>query len=291
MSKNYSKYLIALLLFGSNGVVASFIDLSSYEIVLLRCVIGSAFLLTLFLFTKKHFTCLENRKDLIFIILSGVAMAADWLLLFVAYQRIGVSLGMMINYCGPVIVIALSPLILKVKITKQKALALFVTFIGALFISGNALSTGINFLGLLFAILSAFSYAGMIIFNKKAEKITGIENSVLQLLSACITVIIFVGIKQGLHVSITTHNIIPIIWLGLINTGFSCYLYFSSASKLPVQTVAISGYLEPVSACFMSFIILQEHMTIVQILGAALIILGAIYGERKKVIKQPKIPT
>ena len=130
--------------------------------------------------------------------------------------------------------------------------------------------------------LSAFSYAGMILFNKKAQKITGIENSVLQLLCACITVVLFVGIKQGIHVSITFHNVIPILWLGVINTGLSCYLYFSSVSKLPVQTVAICGYLEPVSAFFMSFIILQEQMTILQITGAILIILGAIYGETQK---------
>ncbi len=48
MKRPYLKYIAALLLFGSNGVVASAIDLSSYEIVLLRSVIGGALLLVLF---------------------------------------------------------------------------------------------------------------------------------------------------------------------------------------------------------------------------------------------------
>ena len=45
----YIKYISALLLFGSNGIVASHIALNSYEIVLLRTAIGSAFLFLLFL--------------------------------------------------------------------------------------------------------------------------------------------------------------------------------------------------------------------------------------------------
>ena len=43
------KYLLALLLFGLNGIVASHIAMSSYEIVFLRTMIGSALLIGLFL--------------------------------------------------------------------------------------------------------------------------------------------------------------------------------------------------------------------------------------------------
>lgn len=39
----YLSYFIALLLFGSNGTVASAIALSSYEIVLLRCLLAVCF--------------------------------------------------------------------------------------------------------------------------------------------------------------------------------------------------------------------------------------------------------
>lgn len=41
MKRSYLKYFTALLLFGSNGIVASLIDLSSYEIVFLRTMIGT----------------------------------------------------------------------------------------------------------------------------------------------------------------------------------------------------------------------------------------------------------
>lgn len=286
MKNDYLKYLISLLLFGSNGVVASFIELSSYEIVLLRSVIGSVFLIALFLISKNKYTFMNNKKDAVYISLSGVAMAADWLLLFEAYKRIGVSLGMLINYCGPIIVVFISAVIFREHISSRKMTALICTFVGAVLISGNALAGDTSFVGVVCAIISAFSYAGMILFNKRAKHIKGMENSVLQLLFACLTVIFFVGIKQGIYVPVSKADIIPVLWLGAINTGLSCFLYFSSVSKLPVQTVAVCGYLEPVSAVIMSFLILHERMSILQIVGAILIIAGAIYGECRCTKKQ-----
>ena len=46
--KSFLKYLCALLTFGLNGIVASHISMSSYEIVFLRTLIGSALLMILF---------------------------------------------------------------------------------------------------------------------------------------------------------------------------------------------------------------------------------------------------
>lgn len=43
MKSSYYKYFAALLLFGFNGIVASNINLPSYEIVLLRLLLGSLF--------------------------------------------------------------------------------------------------------------------------------------------------------------------------------------------------------------------------------------------------------
>ncbi len=57
---------------------------------------------------------------------------------------------------------------------------------------------------------------------------------------------------------------------------------FSPLSRLPVQTVAIFGYLEPLSAVAFSALLLGEEMTLIQIIGAGLIIGGAMVGELRK---------
>ena len=73
----YVKYISGLLLFGSNGVIASFIDLSSYEIVLLRTMIGSALLLAIFFLRRGRLTFHKSRRDTVFLAVSGMAMGAS----------------------------------------------------------------------------------------------------------------------------------------------------------------------------------------------------------------------
>ena len=107
----------------------------------------------------------------------------------------------------------------------------------------------------------------------------------LQLFISFLTVAVFVGIKQGFVIKIEPASILPILILGLVNTGIGCYFYFSSIGGLPVQTVAICGYLEPLSAVLFSVLFLREAMLPVQIIGAVLIIGGAMFGECYQVKK------
>lgn len=279
MKQAYLKYILALIFFGSNGIVASHIGLSSYEIVLLRSLLGSILLVALFFLTGHELTARQYKRDLLFIALSGIAMAANWLLLFEAYVQIGVSLGMLINYCGPAIVVALSSLLFKERLAWNQAIALLAALFGAILISGQAVIDGLSIWGLLCAVLSAFAYAAMVILNKKSINIMGMENAMLQLLFAFVTIAVFVGYKLGFAIEIETGDWIPILWLGFINTGISCYFYFSSIGRLPVQTVAICGYLEPLSAVLLSVVFLHESMLPVKILGTVLIVGGALFGE------------
>lgn len=279
MKRVYLKYFLALLLFGSNGIVASCISLNSYEIVLLRSLLGSAMLIAIFVLTGRKLTALQNKKDLLFIALSGVAMAADWLFLFEAYAQIGVSLGMLINYCGPAIVVVLSPVLFKERVTWQKCVALVAALIGAFLISGQAVVKGISIWGLVCAGLSALSYAVMVICNKMSKQVVGMENATLQLFFAFVTVAVFAGCRQGFYMEIARGDWFPILWIGLLNTGASCYFYFSSIGCLPVQTVAICGYLEPLSAVMLAVFFLHETMLPLQIVGALFIICGALFGE------------
>ena len=279
MKRTYLSYFLALLLFGSNGVVASFIHLDSYEIVLLRSVLGTILLLAIYFLTGHKITALRHRKDLFFIGLSGISMAADWLFLFEAYAQIGVSMGMLINYCGPAIVVALSPFLFKERLTRSKQAALLAALIGVFLISGQAMGGGSSW-GLICAVLSAFSYASMVICNKMAKEVQGLENAMLQLLSTFLTVAVFVWVKQGIRIEVVSEDLLPILWLGLLNTGVGCYLYFSSIGRLPAQTVAICGYLEPLSAVLFSSIFIHETMEPLQILGAAFIIGGALIGSK-----------
>ncbi len=150
---------------------------------------------------------------------------------------------------------------------------------GIFFINGQSADT-LNTFGVALGLLSALMYSVMVMANKKAEKIVGMENSLLQLTTAFLTVTVFVVCKNGFSFpSIHMNNITWVIILGLLNTGLGCYLYFSSIGNLPVQSVAVLGYIEPLSAVIFSVVILGEVILPLQIVGAVLIIGGAVIDE------------
>ena len=125
-------------------------------------------------------------------------------------------------------------------------------------------------------------YFFMVTLNKQSKRITGMENSVIQLTVSFLTVAVFVGIKQAFVIHVPGDAWVWILILGIVNTGIGCYLYFSPLAKLPVQTVAICGYLEPLSAVVFAALLLGEKMTVVQVIGAVCIIGGAMVGELLK---------
>ncbi len=140
-----------------------------------------------------------------------------------------------------------------------------------------------NVWGMFCGLMSAVTYFFIVTLNKQSTNITGIENSVIQLTVSFLTVALFVIYKQNI-IQVPERTWHWILILGILNTGIGCYLYFSSLSKLPVQTVAICGYLELLSAVVFAALLLEEKMTLTQVLGAVCIIGGAILGEADKFI-------
>jgi drug/metabolite transporter (DMT)-like permease len=278
MKKSYFKYITSLFLFGTNGIVASYILLSSTEIVFTRTLIGSLFLILAFSFAKNR-TQIDNKMHLFYLIVSGVAMGTSWMFLYEAYSQIGVSIATLSYYCGPVIVMILSPILFREKMTRAKLFGFLSVLIGMLFVNNHALAKGATVWGLICGIMSAIMYALMVIFNKKAVSVTGLKNSMCQLFTSFITVSIFLGLHQGFFISFEPENLLPILILGIVNTGIGCYFYFSSIGNLPIQTVAICGYLEPLLALFFSAVFLGETMSFVQIVGSILILGGAAFAE------------
>ncbi len=280
---NKIKYITALLLFGSNGIVASNINLKSYEIVFLRTGIGSILLIALFLMKIRKTKTIKNRRDMMFITLSGMAMGISWICLYEAYAQIGVGISSLLYYCGPVIVMALSPILFGERLTFRKIIGFVFVMIGIFFVNKTVSGENIRLYGVACGVISAFMYAFMVIFNKYTKEIKGLENSMVQLFVSFLTVAVFTAVKSGAVIHISADYAVWILILGLINTGLGCYFYFSSIGNLKVQTVAVCGYLEPLSAVVFSVLILKEEMLPIQLAGAFLIICGAAICELKRV--------
>ena len=271
MGKNYLKYILSLLIFGSNGIIASGIGLSSTRIVLFRTITGSLFLSAVLLAGKDKPRLGEIKRQLIPSAVSGISMGLSWIFLFEAYRQSGVSTATLMYYCGPVIVMALSPFVFKERLEGGKIFGIVIVLVGMVLVNGaDFLNSGLSF-GMACGLLSAVLYALMII--------SGIEITWMQLITAFVVVFLCSVFTDRSPVIISTEGFIRLLILGIVNTGLGCFLYFSSINVMPAGSVAILSYIDPLSALVFSSVFLSEHLSLQQAVGAGLILCGAAAGE------------
>ena len=276
----YGIYILAMLIFGTNGYLVAHLSLQGSQIVLVRTLVGGL-LLTAIVLLRGGFdreAVRAERRDLLF---GGVALGLNWVALFTAYRLLNVSLATLIYYAGPMLVLLFSPLLFRESLTPQKIAAVAIVAAGLFCITGSITSAGMSLTGLLAAVLSALFYASLIIFNKRIVKTGGMQTAALELDVAFVVVLIYVLLTAGIPRPLKA-DIPYLLVLGLVNTGIAYMLYFTGLQKLPGQSVALISYVDPVSALVFSALLLHETMTPLQMLGAVLIIGGALLGELRR---------
>ncbi len=276
---SYGMYILSMLIFGTNGILVHHISLASSQIILMRTLIGGL-LLTLIVLLRGGFDRAGIRADLLPLLLGGSVLGLNWVALFEAYRQLNVSLATLIYYVGPILVLLFSPLLFREKLNSRKITSVVFVAVGLVCISGSIALRGMSMRGLLTAVVSALFYAAVIIFNKRITHTGGMQTAALELDIAFVIVLIYMMLTVGPpHPAVSDIPWIAVI--GLVNTGLAYLLYFSGLQKLPAQSAALISYVDPVSALVFSALFLHETMTPVQILGAVLIIGGAVFGELK----------
>ena len=273
----YAVYILSLLIFGTNGLIVSRISLAGSQIVLFRTLIGGL-VLTGLVFLRGGFAVEDVKAEIVPLLLGGVALGLNWVALFGAYRMLNVSLATLVYYAGPMLVVLFSPLLFREKLTPLKIAAVAAVALGLLLISGSIAAGGMSVAGLLTAAASALFYAALIVFNKRIRRTGGLQTAAVELDVAFAVVLVYVLLTSGLpH---PARSDLPyLLVMGLVNTGLAYLLYFSGLQKLPAQSVALISYIDPVSALFFSALFLHESMSALQVLGAVLILGGAIVGE------------
>ena len=280
-SKNLILFVASMVIFGTNGLIVANISLGSAEIVLMRTFLGSLFLLAIVL-VKRSFSFANLKADLIPATIGGAALGLNWVLLFSAYRSAGVGLSTLTYYCGPIIVLALSPVLFKEKLTWNKLLAIAAVAVGMFCITGDIEPGSDVQTGILFGGGAALLYASLIVANKRVKRLSGLNCAMYELIVAFFVVLIYLlASNVKLPVIPAAEDIVWVLVIGLVNTGLAYYLYFSSLQKLPGQTVALVCYIDPLTALHISGAFLGEKLLGVQIAGAVLILGGACLGELK----------
>jgi len=273
--------IVSMAVFGTLGPFVRNIPVSSGELALYRAVLA-ALLIAAFLFiTRQKIPFANIRKEVPLLLASGVAMGINWILLFEAYKYTTVSAATLSYYFAPVIVTVVCPILFKEKLTGKQILCFVMSTVGLVMITGiGEMGGGKDLIGILFGLGAAVFYATVILLNKFIKNVEGIHRTFLQFLSAIVVLIPYVLLTSGVTLGgMSGKGWVNLLIVGLIHTGVTYCMYFSSLKELPGQKAAILSYIDPLVAVLISVTVLGEGMTLWQGIGGLLILGFTLWNE------------
>lgn len=273
-NKSRLMLITSMAIFGTLAPFVRNIAVSSGELALYRAIMAAILLGLFLLITKQRIPFKKIKKEIPLLLFSGMAMGINWILLFEAYKYTTVSSATLSYYFAPVIVTLVCPFLFREKLSPKQIICFVMSTIGLILVIGiNPSESGAGIKGILFGLGAACFYATVILLNKFIKTVEGIHRTFLQFLSAIIILIPYVLFTDGINLdSLNTSGWVNLLIVGLIHTGITYCLYFSSLKELPGQKAAILSYIDPLVAVLISVTILQESISLSQIAGGALIL-------------------
>ena len=273
--------IASMSIFGTLGIFVRNIPVSSGELALYRAVLAVLLISVFLLITRQKIPFANMKKELPLLLASGVAIGINWILLFEAYKYTTVSVATLSYYFAPVIVTLVCPILFKEKLTKKQFICFFMSTVGLVLITGlGEVGGGKDFIGILFGLGAAAFYATVILLNKFIRNVEGIHRTLLQFIAAVVTLVPYVLLTGGVTLGgLNGFGWANLLIVGLIHTGVTYCMYFSSLKELPGQKAAILSYIDPLVAVLISVTILGESMTLWQVIGGMLILGFTLWNE------------
>lgn len=274
--------VLSMATFGTLAPFVRNISVTSGELAMYRAVLASMLIGTYLAVTGQKIPLRSLGKELYLLLFSGVAMGFNWILLFEAYKYTTVAISTLSYYFAPVIVTLVCPVLFKEKMTGKQILCFVMSTLGLALVVGitDLGSGGNDAVGVLFGLGAAVLYATVILLNKFIKGIAGIPRTFLQFLAAIAVLLPYVLCSGGMHLEVlNSTGWICLLVVGLVHTGITYCLYFSSLKELPGQEAAILSYVDPLVAVVIGVVLLKEPLNWQQLVGGALILGFTLWNE------------
>jgi len=274
--------ITAMTVFGTLGPFVRNISVASAELALYRAVLAALLILAFLGVSRQDISLRGLRRELPLLLVSGVAMGFNWILLFEAYKYTTISAATLSYYFAPVLVTLACPVLFGERMTRKQWLCSAVATLGIVLVTGvGDLSQADDHLrGVAFGLAAACLYAFVILVNKRIRDVDGIRRTFLQFSAAVLVLAPYVALTDGFSLaSLSAVGWACLLVVGLVHTGLNYCLYFTAMKELPGQKTAILSYIDPLVAVLISVLVLGEPLSLLQALGGALILGGALWNE------------
>ncbi|WP_432666379.1 DMT family transporter [Wukongibacter baidiensis] len=283
----YFNLSLCILLWASIPVVTKkvLVELDNLQILFHSTVLSTLVLGVLVIFQKKAKDLKRcTIKEYITMLLLGfLGNYLYYILLYGALEKTTASEGFILAYTWPMLVLILSFIILKEKVTIKKLLGIFISFSGIVIITtkGDILNFSLtNLSGNILALGGALVFALFSVLGKKYNFDKTIS-VFIYFTSALVFLIPTVSIySEFVWPSL---KILPwIIYNGIFVNGVSYIFWFKALENGETHIISNLLYLTPFVSLIYISIFLNERILISSIIGLVIIVFGVLLQYFKK---------
>jgi len=278
------------VLVGFSGALVSWADAPSSVLLVLRMSIAAAALLVVF-WRRRPFEVLRRRDLWLRLLLMGPLDGGALLAYFFAIRLTGVAVATFLLFMQPVWVAFLAPRLLGSRTEKLVYLSLTVAVCGlgviilpSLLGSGASLSAA----GIAFGLASGWLYA---FFQLLVKNLTEeLESTTIVTVEVTMDAVVILPLAlwqvAATGMALSGRDLVAAVVLGLVCTAIACTIWVEGVGRIPVQHSAILGFLTPVVAPLLAWVLLGQGMTPATAAGGALVlaagVLVVLFGRSEK---------
>jgi probable blue pigment (indigoidine) exporter len=220
------------------------------------------------------------------VILGALNFSIFWWLLFVSAYRLPGGVAATIGAIQPLLVLFLARGFLGSRINRNSIAAAISGIFGVALLLLTAKST-LDQIGLLAGVGGAISMAFGTVLSKKwlsenkQNSVTPLTFTAWQLVAGGILLLPAAVILEPTLPNLSNENIFAFIYFGLVGAGLTYLLWFRGLAKLSPNAIAPLGFLSPVTAVFLGWIVLGQSLSVLQFVGAGIIFFSIWLSQRK----------
>ncbi len=290
-SKSALCVLLAGTLWGSMGLFVrklNAVGLYALDIVQLRIAV-SLVLVGLYLLIFARDKLRVRLRDLWYFAGTGIVslLLFSWCY-FSGMQEASLSVMAVLLYTSPAFIVLLSVLLFRETLTRQKLLALVLTFTGCCLVSGLGSGSAVSMKGLLLGLGSGFFYALYSIFSRYAiERGYGSWTITFYTFLFCLLASAPLAHWGLIAQALSSDASVPVyaLLMGLL-TGFLAYIFYTKGLEgMESSRAGILASVEPVVGTIIGTLVFHEPLPVQSVLGIALVLGGIVVLGGKKVSK------
>ena len=217
---------------------------------------------------------MASRQLWFWSVVAGLGVAGNFTFYFISIEHGSVAVAATLMYCAPVFVYLASFALKLERPTAAKWLAIALVMVGVVLLTKLYAigASGLSLIGVVTGLLAGLSYA-VFIFGFKYAASHGSPAAILSIAFAvlAITLIVPSDTNQILSVLGSSEWHLFLI-LGVLGAGLSFVLYIVGIKRTTPALASMVAMIEPITATLFGVAVLNESLSIIQIVGMGLIL-------------------